>query len=326
VLLAQLEAFSEVARLGNVSRAADTLSVTQPALTARLQGLERELGVDLFVRGARGMTLTDAGRALLPYAQRAIAQVLEGQKAVDDLRLGKVGQLFIAAAPAVSTYVLPALLKAFQTTHPNVRMGVRTGHTEEVLEMVLRREVDLGVGRPIQHQDAELIPVFDDELVLVVSRHHPFARRDRIRLQELAGGLSRVAPPIAGGRLAREVRALAARERGADRLRRRIHRQRERGAGVVDETGFSERDASEITEECAVACTEIRRVLLGRAELRAHEVTIARARADDRLERPMHRDPLGRAGELRIVRDLRDENRSATWVAAERGELGPGEC
>src|SRR5207302_5551722 len=140
------------------------------------------------------------------------------------------------------------------------------------------------------------------------------------------GGLSRVAPPIACGRLAREVRALAARERGADRLRRRIHRQRERGAGVVDETGFSERDASEITEECAVACTELRRVLLGRAELRAHEVTIARARADDRLERPMHRDPLGRAGELRIVRDLRDENRSATWVAAERGELGPGEC
>src|SRR6059058_1972949 len=64
MLLAQLEAFSEVARLGNVSRAAKTLSVTQPALTARLQGLERELEVDLFVRGARGMTLTDAGRAL----------------------------------------------------------------------------------------------------------------------------------------------------------------------------------------------------------------------------------------------------------------------
>ena len=186
MLLAQLEAFSEVARLGNVSRAADTLSVTQPALTARLQGLERELGVELFVRAPRGMTLTDAGRALLPYAQRALAQVLDGQKAVEDLRSGKVGELFIAAAPAVSTYVLPSVLKSFQTSHPQVRMGVRTGHTEEVLEMVLRREVDLGVGRPIQHPDVELIPVFDDELVLVVSRHHPFARRDRIRLQELA--------------------------------------------------------------------------------------------------------------------------------------------
>jgi DNA-binding transcriptional LysR family regulator len=112
--------------------------------------------------------------------------VLDGQKAVEDLRSGKVGELFIGAAPAVSTYVLPAILKSFQTTHPQVRMGVRTGHTEEVLEMVLLREVDLGVGRPIQHADVELIPVFDDELVLVVSRHHPFAKRDRIRLQELA--------------------------------------------------------------------------------------------------------------------------------------------
>jgi DNA-binding transcriptional LysR family regulator len=186
MLLAQLEAFSEVARLGNVSRAADTLSVTQPALTARLQGLERELGVELFVRAARGMTLTDAGRALLPYAQRAIAQVLDGQKAVEALRSGKVGELLIGAAPAVSTYVLPSVLKSFQTSHPDVRMGVRTGHTEEVLEMVLRREVDLGVGRPIRHPDVELTPVFDDELVLVVSRHHPFARRDRIRLEELA--------------------------------------------------------------------------------------------------------------------------------------------
>ena len=96
MLLAQLEAFSEVARLGNVSRAADTLSVTQPALTARLQGLERELGVDLFVRGARGMTLTDAGRALLPYAQRAIAQVLEAR----DLAQGNVNPQLLTAVLA----------------------------------------------------------------------------------------------------------------------------------------------------------------------------------------------------------------------------------
>jgi len=186
MLLAQLEAFSEVARLGNVSRAADALNVTQPALTARLQGLERELEVELFVRGTRGMALTDAGRALLPYAQRALGQVLEGQKAIEDLRSGKTGELLIAAAPAVSTYFLPTVLKAFQTSHPLVRLGVRTGHTEEVLEMVLRREVDLGVGRPIRHANAELIPVFDDELVLVASRHHPFAERGKVRLVELA--------------------------------------------------------------------------------------------------------------------------------------------
>jgi DNA-binding transcriptional LysR family regulator len=96
-----------------------------------------------------------------------------------------VGELFIGAAPAVSTYVLPAVLKSFRDRHPDVRLGVSTGHTEEVLEMVLRRQVHLGVGRPIRHPDAELIPLFDDELMLVVSRHHPFARRGRVRLEEL---------------------------------------------------------------------------------------------------------------------------------------------
>src|SRR5436853_3876998 len=186
MLMGQLEAFTEVARLGNVSRAAESLNLTQPALTARLQGLESELEAKLFVRGPRGMSLTDAGATLLPYAQRALGQVSDARNALRDLRSGKVGELFIGAAPAVSTYVLPALLKTFGDAHPDVRLGVSTGHTEEVLEMVLRRQVHLGVGRPIRHAEAELIPLFDDELVLVVARHHPFARRDRIRLQELA--------------------------------------------------------------------------------------------------------------------------------------------
>jgi DNA-binding transcriptional LysR family regulator len=63
---------------------------------------------------------------------------------------------------------------------------VRTGHTEEVLEMVLRREVDVGIGRPVRHTDAELIPVFDDELLLVASAAHPFAKRGKVRVLELA--------------------------------------------------------------------------------------------------------------------------------------------
>ncbi len=186
MLLAQLEAFAEVARLGKVSLAAGALHVTQPALTARLQALESELQTQVFVRSARGMALTDAGRTLLPYAQRTIAQVREGTKAIADLRSGAAGALVIAAAPAVSTYLLPGVLKSFQRAHPTVRLGVRTGHTEEVLEMVLRREVDIGVGRPIRHPDATLIPVFNDELVLVTSASHAFARRGSVHLGELA--------------------------------------------------------------------------------------------------------------------------------------------
>jgi DNA-binding transcriptional LysR family regulator len=186
MFLAQLEAFAEIARLASVSRAAEELHLTQPALTARLQSLEGDLEVELFVRSRRGMALTDAGRALLPYAQRAIAQVVDGRRALEQLRTGKTGELLIGAAPAVSTYLLPNLLRSFQGTHPNVRIGVRTGHTEEVLEMVLRHEVDIGVGRPVRHPDAALIPVFDDELILVAAAGHPFARRGQVRVRELA--------------------------------------------------------------------------------------------------------------------------------------------
>lgn len=186
MLYAHLESFVEVARRENVSRAAEALFLTQPAITARLKALERDLGVELFVRSSRGMKLSDAGRAFLPYAERTLTTVDEGRQLVADLRQGASGALVIAAAPAVSTYVLPDILRAFRTTHPHVRLGVRTGHTEEVLEMVLRAEAHVGIGRPIRHPDIELIPVLDDEMLFVVSARHPFARRGKVRMDELA--------------------------------------------------------------------------------------------------------------------------------------------
>src|SRR6266498_4014314 len=86
MLVGHLESFIEIARHGNVSRAADALFLTQPAVTARLKSLETDLGVELFVRSARGMTLTDAGRAFLPYAQRTLGLVTEGRQVICDLR------------------------------------------------------------------------------------------------------------------------------------------------------------------------------------------------------------------------------------------------
>ena len=186
MLFAHIESFIEVARRGNVSRAAEALFLTQPAITARLKSLEGDLGVELFVRSARGMKLSDAGRAFLPYAERALASVDEGQQLIANLREGTMGALVIAAAPAVSTYVLPEILRAFRGTHPHVRLGVRTGHTEEVLEMVLRGDAHIGIGRPIRHPDIELIPVLEDEMLLVVSARHPFARKGKVRMDELA--------------------------------------------------------------------------------------------------------------------------------------------
>ena len=187
MLTAQVEAFLEIGRQGNLSRAAEALHVSQPALTARLQALESELGQPLFVRGRRGMTLTDAGRAFQPYAERAVIALDEGAALVRDLAQGGAGELVLGAAPAVSAYVLPSLLVRFTARHPRVRLIVRTGHTEEILAMALRREIDLGLVRELRHRDIESRPLYEDELVLVAHPEHPFAARGRVPVEEVAG-------------------------------------------------------------------------------------------------------------------------------------------
>ncbi|HLH68466.1 MAG TPA: LysR substrate-binding domain-containing protein [Candidatus Dormibacteraeota bacterium] len=185
MLLVHIEGFLEVARLGSVSRAAEALYVTQPTLTARLHALERELGQRLFVRGRQGMRLTDAGRAFLPYAERALRALRDGRRALDELEHATAGQLAIAAASAVSTYLLPAVLERFVAHHPRIEVAVRTGHSEDVLEMVLRDEAQIGLGRALRHPEVELRPFHEEELVLVVAPDHPFARRGTVSMTDL---------------------------------------------------------------------------------------------------------------------------------------------
>jgi len=183
--LEQLDAFVEVARRGSVSRAAEALYVTQPTLTARLKGLEQELDTKLFVRSQRGMRLSDAGRAFLPYAERGVGTIGSGRRLLAELARGESGQLALGAAPAVSTYVLPRILTRFRRTHPKVSLAVRTGHSEEVLELVLRDQVQVGLGRDLRHPQVEAIPLYEDELVLVVDPKHAFADEAEIRPDEL---------------------------------------------------------------------------------------------------------------------------------------------
>lgn len=181
----RLEAFVQVARSGAISRASAALFITQPAVTSRIQGLERSLGTELFTRSRHGSRLTDAGRALLPHAERVLAALRHGRAAVEQVRTGTAGSLTIGAAPAVSTYVLPAMLHRFQAGHPEVRLSVRSGHSEEVLEMVLREEVEIGLMRPIQHPDVTATLLYEDELVLVVHRGHRFAAAGHVRMAQL---------------------------------------------------------------------------------------------------------------------------------------------
>jgi DNA-binding transcriptional LysR family regulator len=132
------------------------------------------------------MTLTDAGRGFLPYAERAAAALREGREVVAGIDRGVAGELTIGTAPAIGTYVLPRLLARFAELHPNVRLVVRTGHSEEIIDLVVRREVALGLVRELRHPLLETTILYQDELVLVAPPNHPLALASRIPVERLA--------------------------------------------------------------------------------------------------------------------------------------------
>src|SRR3954447_69291 len=125
--LRQLEAFVAAADEGAITRAADRLHVVQSAVSASVRRLEAELGTPLFVRRARGVTLTDAGRALLPHARAALGAAEAGREAVNAVRGGLSGTVRLGIMQSQSSRVsVPRLLRDFRDRHPGVEL--RVGH------------------------------------------------------------------------------------------------------------------------------------------------------------------------------------------------------
>jgi DNA-binding transcriptional LysR family regulator len=185
VEIGQVEAFLAVGTFGGFRRAADALRLTQPAVSARIRALEQSLGVPLFERG-QGVTLSAAGRAFKPHAEQLLQTVALARQAVHDLRPSSAGALRIAAALSICTYLLPDVLKRYHAAHPKITITVRSGHSKEVLEMVLRAEADVGLARSLHHPEVETVSLRDDPLVLVgVPAAWPYRSR-RARLEEVA--------------------------------------------------------------------------------------------------------------------------------------------
>lgn len=186
VEIGQVEAFLAVGTFGGFRRAAEALRVTQPAVSARIKALEDSLGVSLFERGRGGLALSPAGRALRPHAEQLLQAVALARQAVHNLRPASAGALQIAAALSICTYLLPDVLKRFQAAHPKVLITVRSGHSKEVLEMVLRGEAEIGLARSLQHPAVETVSLRDDPLILVGrSASWPTGAR-RVRLEQVA--------------------------------------------------------------------------------------------------------------------------------------------
>jgi len=184
--IGQVEAFLAVGTFGGFRRAAEALRVTQPAVSARIKALEASLDVALFERGRGGLTLSPAGRALRPHAEQLLHAVALARQAVHNLRPASAGALQIAAALSICTYLLPDVLKRFQAAHPKVMITVRSGHSKEVLEMVLGGEAELGLARSLHHPAVETVSLREDPLILVGrSATWPKGAR-RVRLEQVA--------------------------------------------------------------------------------------------------------------------------------------------
>ncbi len=184
---AQLRALLAVVRHRSVSAAAAELYVTQPAVSASVAALERDIGVRLLVRDRRGVRPTPSGEALARYAGRCLALAEQGRdSAVAAAHPGR-GRLRLAAVTTSGEYVVPPILKAFQERYPEVDPALEVGNRALVLERLLAREADLAVsGRPPAEGTVAGTAFLANDLVIVAAPDHPLAGGSRIDPRRLS--------------------------------------------------------------------------------------------------------------------------------------------
>jgi DNA-binding transcriptional LysR family regulator len=184
----QLAAFCAVVDRRSFSQAADVLGVSQPAISLQIRALEERLGTQLIDRSGRRVEPTEAGLRLYRGAQRLLAleeQLVEEVAAGDGGPLR--GRLELGASSGPGETVLPLLLGEFQRRHPDVHVALAVHDTQTIVDLVARRELELGVvGAARRHRGVAFEPFFRDEVILVCPPGHPFAGRT-IGLDELKG-------------------------------------------------------------------------------------------------------------------------------------------
>jgi len=194
----QLEVFLAIAHARSFSRAAERIHLSQPTLSQHMGELEDELGVRLFVRHSRSVSLTEAGRVFEDYATRVVATLAAGKQAIAELDGLARGSLVVGASTTPGTYVLPARIARFRAQYPGISVALRIANSRAVEESVRDGEVDLAVigGHVLGPSERCVAAGIMDELELIVPPGYPVK----------SGALSRE-------RLARE--ALLIREEGS---------------------------------------------------------------------------------------------------------------
>jgi DNA-binding transcriptional LysR family regulator len=181
-----LRSFWHVAGAGSVSGAAQKAFVSQPALSKAIKELEGQLGVPLFERGARGVTLTASGQSLYEYAQAIFALERDAEDAVRAQKSLEGVTLRVGASTTIATYVLPPLLMQFRHKFPGVRFSLIRDNTRAIEAKLLAYELDVALVEGPPHQPS-IAKTFwrDEELVLICAPSHPLASRASVTFTEL---------------------------------------------------------------------------------------------------------------------------------------------
>jgi DNA-binding transcriptional LysR family regulator len=181
-------AFDRVAREGSFSRAALALGIGQPAVSSRIQALERALGGALFRRG-RQVAITPLGESFLPYVRRSIEVLTEGVEAGRLVQQGRGGRVSIGALNSLAGAVVGPALARFMRACPNVGCLVRAGYHESILALLLDGIVDLALlswpCTPALESELRVLFVLDEPVVLVTPPGHPLARRRRVTREDV---------------------------------------------------------------------------------------------------------------------------------------------
>jgi LysR family transcriptional regulator, low CO2-responsive transcriptional regulator len=185
ITLRQLQVFEAAARLGGYTRAAETLHLSQPAVSMQIRQLEEQAGMPLFDQIGKKVHLTDAGRTLYKHAQSILAQVHEAQLEFEEMRGVRRGQLNITIA-STANYFAPRLLAAFCQRHPEVKVSLDVSNREHILELLNETDKDLAImGRPPEASDLVAHPFMENPLVVIAAPDHPLAQARDIPLARL---------------------------------------------------------------------------------------------------------------------------------------------
>lgn len=182
----QLHIFYTVAAKGSFSAAAQSLHMSQPAVTMQIQALEEYYGTKLFHRSTKKVELSEAGMTLLPYAEKGIALIRETDHAMSKYTHQLAGKLQLGASMTFGEFILPRLLGVFGKEYPHIAISMKVMNTKQILDEVLSHQLTFGlVEAELQHPDLKIEAVLNDELKLILPSDHPLLEKDSIRYEDV---------------------------------------------------------------------------------------------------------------------------------------------